>query len=491
MKLLRAWISMMAMLASAGIDGARADEKNLWPLFTRHTPPGASHEVTQGLVTLLFRESHADGAVRQGFRPFFEEIRQADSDQVSGSLLYPLHHWETTAGGESRWSVLNLINHAQSREQVGGITRFDAWPFWFSRDTGDPDSSYRALFPLWGDVPQRFGQDRARWTLFPLYGRFEKSGTVTTTAPWPFLKIVTGDNHRGLELWPLLGAREHRGVSRDRFALWPLLYSHETNLDTSTPSIQAGILPFYAFDRSPGYRSETYLWPFFGYVNRTEPYQYQATNYFWPLFVQGRGDDRLVNRWAPFYSHSDIKGMEKTWLMWPLWREATWEEGMIRQQRQQLLYFVYHQTTQHSLTNPEAAPARKTHLWPLLSQWDNGAGRKQVQILSPFEVFLPHNERTRKLWSPLFALYRYNEVETGAHRHSLLWNAITYAEDPTTDQRSFHLGPLLGYETESGQREVTLLGGLIRFGQSAKGKAWRWNPRSEHEIVKTSPPSNL
>jgi len=492
-RFLPVWVAAGILLAGGASASAQEEPSfNAWPIAVRSDPaPDGSRTVT-GLGPLFFSHQAADGSTTRGLRPLYEATHDATAHESGGSLLYPLLRWDETEFTQS-WSLLNLING--SRFAAPGApeeeTRFDAWPFWFSRDTGDPATSYRALFPFYGDVTARFSQDRLQWVLFPLYGHFEKGPVTTDTYLWPFFKSVSGENYRGFEFWPLGGHREETGVRDETFALWPLVYRSRDNLDTAQPTLKAGVLPFYAVDRMPGYESETWLWPFFGYVDRTEPYRYHARNYFWPLFVQGRGDNRYINRWAPFYTHSEIRGMKKTWVMFPFWREASWDEAGIRQQREQLLYFLYHRTTQHSLANPDAAPASKFHLWPLASTWDNGAGRKQLQLLSPFDVFFPHNEHVKRLWSPLFALYRYDQQLPGHARHSLLWNAVTYEENAAEGSQAFQLGPLLGYAHDAEGRQWNFMGGLIRLEREPGRRAWRlrWGQEAPRAAESDSPAS--
>ena len=189
--------------------------------------------------------------------------------------------------------------------------------------------------------------------------------------------------------------------------------------------------------------------------------------------MQGRGDQRRINRWAPFYSHSQIKDLDKTWVLWPLWRQATWNDAQLRHEKRQLLYFVFNETIQHDRDDPDLAPARKTHLWPLFSSWDNGAGQKQFQTLSPIEVFLPHQERTRRLWSPLFAIYRFNQTAPGETRHSLLWDAVTYASSDKSDTKEFHLGPLAEYYSDSSSARIGFLSGLFGLHRAEPQRTWR------------------
>lgn len=458
-------------LAPAGRSAAY--ERNLWPLHVAHADATGSVTSQSAAGPFVFaRTATATSPAVRGVRPFYVEKRAASGQVDEAFALYPLFSYRTHASGY-RWSVLNLINRSNGTTATDTLATFDLWPFYFSRQTGDAASSYRAVFPVYGTVKQRFGQDRFSWVLFPLYGRFEKKGTVTTTAPWPFIKVLKGDGNSGFELWPLFGKREKPGVYREQFYVWPLIYKNERYEGAEKVSENLGVLPFYARDRQPGYQSQTFGWPFFGYVDRTEPYRYRATNYFWPLFVQGRGEQRLVNRWAPFYSRSEIKGTDKTWIMWPLWRRANWTDAGLDHERRQFLYFLYNDTLQRSAANPDLPGARKTHVWPLLSYWNNGAGRRQWQVLSPFEVFFPHNEPIRLAWSPLFSFYRYDRSGPGESRHSLLWDGVTYRRQDEGRRRDFHLGPLFSVESSPEAKRIAVGNGLLGLKRSADGRGWR------------------
>ncbi|MBL9207095.1 MAG: hypothetical protein JNN01_18540 [Opitutaceae bacterium] len=470
---------------SVGVLSSRAAEDNRWPFWVGQTKQDGTLESWTAAGPLGFARSWPAVGTGQapsrlgGVRPFYV-WRKDEQEQVREAYsLYPLFSYRADERGAASWSVFNLINRrvvpagADTPGRSAGLQAFDVWPFYFSVQTGDPARDYRAVFPIAGEVKQRFGQDRMGWVLFPLYGRFQKKGVVTTTVPWPFIKVVQGEGHRGFEFWPVYGDRGRAGDYRERFFLWPLVYRNESGLSSPTPDVKIGVLPFYARDRSEGYASETWLWPFFGYVDRNAPYRYHANHYFWPFLVQGRGDDRVVNRWAPFYTHSVIKGTDKRWILWPLWKDLRYREGLVDQTKSQLLFVLYNSTVQRSVANPSAAPARKVHIWPLLSVWDNGAGRRQVQALSPFEVFLPHNDTVRWTWSPLFALYRYDHQPNGNLSHSLLWDGITYRRRPEVDEGEFNLGPLLQVARRGGEGRIAIARGLFGFKRSAGQRLWR------------------
>ena len=455
-------VAGVALVATAQAE--RRQERNFWPLWVGQAPDVDGVERWSSLGPLLHGSRNSAGDVLTGFRPLWQDVTSADGSQTS-NVVYPLWYREYLATeDENRWTLLNLIN---SKSGTAKDDSFSIWPIYFSRDTSEAASSYRAVFPIYGDIHQRFGQSRLQWTAFPLYVRYENGNAITTSTPWPFIKTIHGENHRGFALWPLMGAREETGVSASQYLFWPLFYRQDDKLDTDQPSSRAGLLPLYATETSAGYKSETFGWPFFGYSRRTSPSTYNQTNFFWPLWVQGRGENRYVNRWAPLFSYSKSASREQTWLLWPLWRERQWSSEHLAHHRQQLLYFLYHSETQTSLQSPDLEPAVKRHVWPLVSYWNNGAGRVQSQVLSPLEVFFPHNQRIRQIWSPFFAVYRYNQTGPGEYRHSLLWDAVTYAQSDEAESHEFHLGPLFNYRVDDDGFQWAILAGLFRVSRPA------------------------
>ncbi len=462
----------MALPAGA-LDAA---EVNLWPFWVAQSDENSADNTAanwQALGPLFFHRQYITAPdtpppTAGGFRPFYVEKNDPASSRTSRYFLYPIFsHHESPHG--YRWSLFNLINHYRAtpektegnapgaaRAQPGGL---DLWPFYFSRQTGDPATSYHALFPLHGTVQKRFGMDKLSWTLFPLYARAEKRNVATTSVLWPFFRTIDGDGNHGFTFWPLFGYRAKDGAYREQFYLWPLVYKDEHALWQNQHRTSFGVLPFYASHTSPEVTKKTFLGPFFGYTDRVAPVRYHETSYFWPFFVQGRGDQAYINRWGPFYTHSVIKGIDKTWVLWPLWCHKTWTDSGLHHTQNRFLWFVWNSNLQESTKNPAAPAARKTHLWPLMSYWDNGAGRKQFQTLSLFSSLFPHNEPIQLAWDPLFALYRYNQNAPDDRTHSFLWNLVSWRRSP--NQREFHLGPLFSTAKGTEANRVAFGCGII------------------------------
>jgi len=456
-------------------------EENVWPFRVAQTDVAGDIVSWEAAGPLIFRKLSADGGAVSGFRPLFArwtgplgEVRETD-------VVYPIFTYRTN-GDAYRWSVFQLVNRSGSRtpHAAKGASQleqenFDVWPFWFSRDTGTPESSYRGLFPIAGTIKNRFGYDRLSWTIFPLYGKAEKNGAITRVTPWPLIRTTHGTEH-GFAFWPLFGWREKPDGFRREFYLWPLAWKNVVRAGADAPAgtpprREVGFLPFFTRESGPGSINENFLWPFFGYTDRTQPERYHETRYFWPFLVQGHGADHMVDRYGPFYTHSIRKGMDKTWVLWPIYREKHATTGKLAQTQRQVFYFVYWSLAQRSATNPNVPAAEITHVWPLFSAWNNGAGRRQFQFPSPLEVFFPANERVHESWSPLLSLYRCDQRGVTHVRRELLWGFLTWRRDEL--HREFHLGPLLSVDTRPEGKRVAFGNGLVGLRTSAGHAGWR------------------
>ena len=512
----RRFTATAALCAAAGLGfgasglPARADipdrEHNFWPVSVRYQEPASQREAWNGVGPFLFRQpaADADGNTASGFRPFWVQLHNPQGQLRAGYLLYPLFSY-TVDENTYKWSLFELVRRWDRQEGAPAPKsifeergEFEVFPFWFSRQSGDPELSYRGLFPIWGTVKNKLGFERLSWKVFPFYVENEKRGAVTTSTPWPFIRVTRGAAH-GWGFWPFYHYVDRPGVSRYETYLWPLGFNsvRQPSPDDppgTPPRRDVGALPFYTKSTGPGYINEDYLWPFFGYTDYTvkksgglmglidkpganREVRYHETRYFWPFLVQGRGDERFVDRWAPFYTHSINKGYDKHWYAWPLWREAKWDDEGIARHRSQLLYFLYWHEEQRASGRENSPTAELTHVWPLFSDWDNGAGRRQWQFFSPLDVLFPGNEKIRQAWSPLFAIARHERTAPGHARTSFFWNAVTWEKNATDARSEFHVGPLVGVTRQAGTKRVTIGNGLLGFQRPAGG-GWRmfwWN----------------
>jgi len=373
-----------------------------------------------------------------GVRPFYLEwwTQSPKPQRKEFTILYPLFFYRDYAD-TYQWSILDLIVHYGRKDGAPPTPEtepqtFDIWPLYFSRNTGDPATTYHALLPFGGTIQDKLFYVELKFVLFPLYLQSKRHDAVTSWTPWPFIRSTHGAE-TGFAIWPLFGWKVHPGEFNTHFYLWPLGWNdvNEALPDAppgTGPTHQFGALPFYASTRSSDVQARNYFWPFFGWTDRKAPYVYHETRYFYPFLVQGRGEDHYRNRWGPFYTHSIIKDVDKVWAPWPLYHHLSWQDGDIAQNKTNIAFFLYLKQEQRKISNPRAAPAMKVHYWPFLSYWDNGNGLRQWQVLSPIEVFFPANAEMRESYSPLFALYRHELQPSGDTRSSLFWGAIKWSK---------------------------------------------------------------
>jgi hypothetical protein len=446
-------LSVFAGLAAgAAAFQARADEVNYWPFYVLRQDADGHTESQSSLGPLFFSEAMPGQVAghEEGFRPFYVET--VGETSVTTDILYPIFFYRNY-GTFYKWSFFQLVNHegvTNAFTKAGGPKdkQLDIWPFYFSHETGEAIDSYHAVFPIFGSMKYRLGYDRLTWALFPVFVDSLKRDTETTYLPFPFIRYIHGAAN-GFGVWPLFDVSKGPGPARTAYFLWPLIWSNTLEVPPDAPAGAApgtefGFLPFFTREASPGYVSENYFWPFFGYTDRTAPYRYSERRYFWPFFVQGKGDERLVDRWGPFYTHSYLEGLDSTWVGWPLWHQKRWVDRDIRQTKTQFFYFLYWSLDQTNVRHPTWAPAYKRHIWPFISIWDNGAGSRQFQIPSPVELFFPDNPDVRASWTALASLFRYDRQPTGETRGSILWNAVTWRRSAHKGLVEFHFGPILG-----------------------------------------------
>ncbi len=376
--------------------------------------------------------------------------------KTSDYLLYPLgmSHREQN---HLYWSNLFcLFNYDifYGRQQVYRQGNF--FPFYFFRSGFGKTNDYAAIWPLGGTVKNFLGKEEAHWFLWPLWIKTYNSETVNYWYPWPLINYRCGKSH-GFGFYPLGGHFFQKGVYDERYFLWPLGYRY---INFERQELKKGFLPFYAYERTPNVRDLSIIWPIWGHRKENQPV-YEERRLLWPLWVQGRGEMRYVNRWAPFYTHSENKRrcLKKTWYLWPFIKEQNWKEGDMDIHQEQFLYFIFWHQEQKNCKNLNFL-AKKTHFWPIYSYWEDGQGHRQMQMLSPFDVFFPNNTMVRDIYSPLFALYRYDE-NNGVIRQSFLFQL--FQEEREGDDVHLHCDFFLDYKNTKAEKHFSLLSGLFEY----------------------------
>ena len=460
------------LLSAAPAWGIWKLDENYWPFFVDLEKPREDASRSQFLGPFV-ESSRGPEREWTAVRPFWIRYREdRPLSPRSQHVLYPLYSYRANDAGHD-WNLFYLVRG--SRYETGGRLdgeTFEVIPFYFDHDyPRTPEFSYWGLLPVYGEVKGRLFQDRISWVLFPFYTEWEKNGAITYGTPWPFVRYRSGVGSSGFALWPLFGSFDGPGDSYYRYLLWPLIYAQGKDLGSEEPSRSHGFLPFYSYQEGPGgLVSENYLWPFFGYTDREDPY-YRETRYFWPFLVQGRGSS-YVNRWGPFYTHSIRNGVDKKWWMWPLVKRVSYRTPRLDVRTWSFLYVLYWGQTQEARDTTVDFRASKRYAWPFFSHWDSGEGTVQFQLFSPLAPWFKHNEVVRDLYSPLFAVYRYEGDESsGTWRHDFLVNLVTVEKKESGGR--FTVGPLLDVRTGEREAGFSLLHGLLGRKRSGDETQWR------------------
>lgn len=398
-------------------------------------------------------ESKQDGSKHWWtFRPFISVQHDHDGGRKEIDILYPVFN-KTVEPHYEEWHFLKAVKQVKSPT----FQNFYLFPLYFDAESTDPASSHRGLFPVGGTISQFLGNERVRWWMFPLYAQTENGQSKKRYTPWPFIQHGDGDLS-GWGIWPLYGKFIDQNGNENAFYLWPFAGYTKRVMEDGQERSNVLAIPFYHQQSTPSKENTSYVYPFFGRTEQAQPV-YEETRYLWPLFVQGKGQDgRYTNRWAPFYSKSYYKGLEKKWVMWPAYKQTNWIEKDYLLTKTQWLYVLYWDVKQRPVDNLGRKPARMTHIWPLFSRWTDGNGREQWQAVSPLEPFFPHNEKIRFIYSPLFSVIK-REKDIDFSSWNVLWKLWSYERD--AGKKRWAIGPVVESSKSEEYSEKKILKGLL------------------------------
>jgi hypothetical protein len=432
----------------------------VWPLIDYRDSPKEGFS-NLSILGPLFKWQKTSEQQDLALRPLFYTVSDARSDSAATDYLYPLATSESTPN-VTRFQALQFYqkNVFRKEEEKKQERDFMLFPFLIT-GTSRKHGPYTSLFPIYGDIYDRFWRDEYHYVLFPLYGRTVKNGTTNWNVLYPVFSVTAGENETGFQMWPLYGQAAKEGVYRKRFALWPLFMQEEKGLDTANPVSKLYLLPLYAASDSATASSRSYLWPFFGHsLDRAA--KEESWDLLWPLWRFVRGEQRNTTFVLPFYGHEQNRDDGKTWYLWPLWKREQLRSPSYRQDKDRLLYFLFSDNVETWPT--DSAQQRRTALWPLFVYNRSTKGVKSVSFPAPVEPIL-NKDGIEKNWAPFWRLYQQRWNDRGDSAASLLWNL--YWHEKRGADIAYELFPLLRYRAESRLNEVQILKGLVNYRKQA------------------------
>lgn len=429
----------------------------LWPLFDYRSSP-ASNYSNLSILGPLFKRETSGTVTKTAVRPLF--FNTSSPDENESDILYPIASTSSTSSS-SDTQILKLFQKHTSRTGTPEEKRETMlFPFYISGQS-EKHGDYTSVFPIYGDIYERFWRDEYHYALFPLYGRTVKNGTTSTNLLYPVFNFVSGDkDESGFAVWPLYGHSSKPGVYEKSFALWPIYISEKYGLNTDSPTENTYLLPLYASLRSPQ-RNATYApWPFCGVVRDGSGNTIER-DFLWPFWLTATGKDSSTERFIPFYSSSRVKDSTSTWFLWPIYRKQRIESASFRQDKDSLLYFLF----QHSAESwPQAGRDRASStFWPLYAWKRDEDGVRTLSMPAPVEPVIWNDGVERNL-APLWRIFITKWDDKGDGVTSFLWNL--YWSEKRGHESAWELSPLISYSTTAKSTDLKLLKGI--FGYSSK-----------------------
>lgn len=431
----------------------------LWPLLDYREVPEKKLTRLSLLGPLVTFEQKGDDSTT-AIRPLIHSESNSKNGSSSSRYLYPLASSENTPE-VSRFEILHLLqNDTFRKDEPTAESKFMLFPFIITGES-KKYGPYTSIFPLYGDIYERFWKDEYHYVLFPLYARTVKNNTTNYNLLYPFFTITAGENESGFRFWPLYGHAEKEGVYSSTFALWPIYLHEKRGLNTDNPSTRVNIFPLYGSFESAQVSSTTWLWPFFGHSIDNSAKE-EEWDIFWPFWLTVRGEKHTITKFLPFYSEENSPDASKNWYVWPLYRTDSMQSSVYRQERQRLLYFLFSDKLESWSVDDKSR--RRTALWPLFIYNRDTEDNMSITLPAPVEPILDR-DGIEKNWAPLWRLYSHQWNNRNDSSLSILWNF--YWHEKSKDALAWELFPLFRYRSSPRTAEVQFLKGLVKYRKNA------------------------
>lgn len=363
------------------------------------------------------------------FHPFFYD----DGGQTD--VLYPLGHFTPERG---RFVPVFSYTNEETRQNLSFLV------FFYGRYE---DERYGGIFPLYGTLNHRFGYDRIRFVLWPLYSETTNNGIDAYSVLWPVFRYSPG---REFQVFPLYGYEETLNYRHD-FVLWPFIHFRRGAQHISA------FLPFFYYSSGDTYWNASFLWPLFTYSKDTSP-ELTSANFPWPLLRTATGAYEEFKVF-PFYwtrTQGDIYRMKI--VLWPLYKHETSYNPAagIREERTTILLL----NKKNTLAGKGTADSGQVTVWPL---WHRHAHEDRTLWYFPWIVPI-HDDGFRRNYLPLLTLAR-GEATPESSEVSVLWRTVHYKR--TDSCSSFAFSFLFSFERCPGYRRIGFFSDLVHWGWSA------------------------
>lgn len=399
---------------------APAFDLKLWPLFRyRHDSDGTVAWSALGPLVAYTRTSEATDLE---IRPIlWLHRRRPPASDGHAEILFPV--------ASTRWqddfrSTRFLLLSYRGRHAAAGAPaapqgrRFTLFPFVFYRE-GDG----LGVFPFYLRLHDFLGYDEVETALFPAYLRLTEPRVERRFYGFPFVSTIGGADGRGVRVWPFFGTKEVTGRERTSYVLWPFHVRSEVLVPGYGWERRRVDVPVVAAIDGPVRWSRAY-----GIVAHVHTIDQrlgsEAVGAPWPFYFRERriGDEEWRTwRLAPVYGRSDRDGITSHFYAWPAYRTRTQDQGEFHYRRQDALLVFWRHEQQWNDTSGRRIGL--TTLFPVLRS-DVRDGRAFGQVPALLDSLLPRSLGVRRLWAPLWSVWRWDTAPSGARDWSLLWGLL-------------------------------------------------------------------
>ncbi|MCS7280010.1 MAG: hypothetical protein NZ583_00045 [Desulfobacterota bacterium] len=308
--------------------------------------------------------------------------------------------------------------------------------------------NYGGFFPFYGEVKKRFGKDRIRFFLWPLYGATEIDGAKKENYLWPFFSLYSGEE-KGYKIFPIYGKHERPDIRESQFFLWPFFYKERKNLDTDDPFRSIYLLPFYLSGKTESGSFDSYCIMFPLYCRLKSPGKVKKY-YLWPFVEKVEGEEEGVSIF-PLIRKIKTEDHETLGILWPFFytRKEFFDERKKGTETAFLLLSRYEKEDSQFVLS----------LWPLLGY---KVSETETEVNFPF-IFPLKFEKFQKILNPLFSLLEYRK-EGDWEGLNILYGL--YTQERWKKKWKKRVGFIFEVKQEDEEISFRFLSGLLEVGNS-------------------------
>ncbi len=416
-------LSFILFTSSPATTPAYAAQVDADPLFSYESQ---DHEYTFHGFGEVLEFSDKISAVR----PFYYK----DKTTSEVYILYPLGRFSRDRG-----MFFPFYRYTEEDDQ----DHTELFPVFYGKYK---DTSYWGIFPVYGTMYHRFGYERARFALLPIYADTQIDEQTTYTVLWP---IFSYSRDRLFRIFPLYGWKKTQD-STSQYVLWPFIQHSrgpgEKKMDA--------VLPLFSYDRGPTHRNISVLWPLFTY-NTDSAAKHESADFPWPFIRVASGAYEETKVFPFYWTNTDGKTYSKTHILWPLWSKRSWhyEDTMTEEENTAVLLVNWFTKK----TSRDGQTSKSLYLWPFLHSASDGE-RSEWHFPCIFPLFF--DDGFSRVWGPILSIAQ-GSSDRSSSELSILWRTIFLEEKGNT--RKFSLSLLFSATRAPEYRQWGFLGNLLSF----------------------------